>query len=246
MAAIAALIAPAWAQQRNIRGVRFYRVKPDRIGDFQAGVKEYNAVLQKAGSDRYYSMWTSLTGLNEYARVDYYSKWAELDITVALDPKLKEQAVDLQRIGNRIIQCTESSHRIIEEVLPDLSLPVAKEIPKLVRTFRTRVRPDKVNDYLALVKSEILPAIKKSGVKDYSVAQARYGAPTTEFLSVVGLNKWADLDEPFGVQKAMGAEEYRQFLSKIRPLVLENEYNVYRFERDLSYMSAPSGSTTGN
>ena len=239
-AAIVALMAPAWAQQRNLRSVTFFRVKPDRVGDFQAGIKEYNAVFQKAGSDRYYTIWQSTTGSNEYARVDYYAKWAELDTPVAQDPKLKEHVTDLQRIGIRIIQCTESSNRIIEEVLPELSLPATNEVPAMVRTLRTRVRPDKLNEYLALVKGEILQAAKKSGLKDYSVAQSRLGAPTTEFLSVSGFSKWADLDQPFGVAKGMGEEGYQRFLAKIRPLILESEYNVYRFQRDLSYMQAPS------
>jgi len=245
MAAIATMMAPAWAQQKNIRSVTFYRVKPDRTADFQGAIKEYNAILQKAGSDRYYTTWQSLTGAFHYARVLYHSKWGELDTPAAQDLKLKEQAADLQRIGNRIIQCTESTDRIIEEVLPELSLPQTNDIPNFVRTLRSRVRPDKVNDYMALVKAEILPAAKKSGLKEYSVAQTRYGAPSTEFLTVVGLNKWADLDEPFGVPKALGPDGYQKLLSKIRPLLVESEYNVYRFQRDLSYLPAPK-SATGN
>jgi hypothetical protein len=245
MVAAAALITPARAQQGNIRSVRFYHVKPDRIGDFQGAIKEFNAVLKKGGSNRHYTLWVSLTGATEYARVDYYTKWADLD--VVQEPKMKEQAQDLQRIGIRINQCTEGSNRIIDEVLPDLSLPRTAEIPKMVRTLRTRVRPDKVNDYLALVKSEVLPAAKKAGLKEYSLAQTRYGAPISEFLSVAGVNNWADFDGGFGVQKAMGEEVYQRFLAKLRPLILESEYNVYRFLPDLSYLStAPSGSTTGN
>ena len=246
MAAVAALTAPAWAQQRNIRSVTFYRVKPDRVGDFQGAIKEYNSVLLKGGSDRYYTVWQSLTGSLQYARVTYHSKWAELDTVVAQDPRLKEQAADLQRIGARITQCTESTDRIIEEVLPELSLPQTNDIPNFVRTLRSRVRPDKVNDYMALVKAEILPSVKKSGLKHYSVAQARYGAPSTEFLTVVGLNKWAELDEPFGVAKALGQDGYQRLLTKIRPLLLESEYNIYRFQRDLSYLAPPSKAATGN
>jgi hypothetical protein len=68
----------------------------------------------------------------------------------------------------------------------------------------------------------------------------------SEFLTVLGLSKWAEMDEPFGVQKGMGEEGYQRFVSKIRPLVVETEYNVYRFQRDLSYLPVPSGSGAGN
>jgi L-rhamnose mutarotase len=230
------MVTPAPAQQANIRSVRFYAVKSDRIGDFQAAVKEYNAIVTKAGSTRYYSIWASLTGASEYARVDNYTKWADLD--AGLDPKLQDQAAELQRITTRISGCTESSHRIIEEVLPDLSLPGTSEMPKMIRTLQTKVRPEKVNEYLELVKNEVLPAIKKSGIKDYSVAQERYGAPSSEFLSVAGLNNWADFDGGFGVEKVMGKEGYQRFLAKLRPLILETEYNVYRFQPDLSHLPA--------
>jgi hypothetical protein len=243
MAAAVSLSAPALAQERNIRAVRFYRVKPDRVGDFRAAIKEYSGIVKTGGSSRFYTTWVSLTGPNEYLRVDHYAKWADLDVVA--EPKLKEQAADLQRIGIRIIQCTESSERIIEEILPDLSLPMG-EVPKMVRTLRTRVRPDKINEYLALVRSDVFPAIKKAELKSYSIAQVRYGAPTSEFLSVSGLNSWAQLDEKGGIPKAMGEEGYQRFLAKLRPLVLASEYNVYRFERDLSYLPAASGSSAGN
>ena len=38
--AAAVLGSPASAQDANIRSVTFYTVKPDRIGDFQAEIKE--------------------------------------------------------------------------------------------------------------------------------------------------------------------------------------------------------------
>jgi len=242
--AAAALVIPARAQEgpANIRSLSFYTVKPDRIGDFQAEIKEYEAVLTKAGAgaSHYHSMWHSLTGPNEYVLADYSTKWADFDSTP--DPKLKEVQADLQRIGTRITQCTESLHRIIEEVLPDLSLPGGAGVPKMISVLRSRVRPDKVDEYLGLVKNEVLPAAKKSGLTVFSVSRVRYGAPTTEFISVAGLSKWADLDGGFGVPKGMGEEGYQRFLEKIRPLLVESEYAMYRFQPDLSYLPAAGSS----
>ena len=50
------------------------------------------------------------------------------------------------------MDCTESWHRVIEEVNPDLSLPDSGKAPTMIRVLVTQVRPDKVNDYLALVR----------------------------------------------------------------------------------------------
>jgi hypothetical protein len=234
MVVAAALVTSASAQAGNIRSVTFYTVKPDRVGDFQAEIKEYNAVLAKGGSTHYGSVWVSLTGPRVYVLVSYYTKWADLD--AGADPKMKEQAADLARIGMRITNCTDSWHRIIEEVMPDLSLPASMEMPKMIRVLVTQVRPDKFNDYLELVKKEVLPAAQKGGLKSFSVAQTRYGAPSTEITSVAGLNNWADLDGGFGVEKGLGKEGYQSLLVKVRALIIQSDADVYRFQPDLSYL----------
>ena len=230
----AALVASAAAQDANIRSVTFYTVKPDRVGDFQAEIKEYNALFAKGGSTHYSSVWLSLTGPRTYARVTDHKTWAELDAQA--DPKMKEQEAELERISMRIVDCTESWHRVIEEVNPDLSLPDSGKIPTMIRVLVTQVRPDKVNDYLALVKSDILPAVKKSGSKDYSIAQSRFGEPAAVITSVLGFNNWADLDGGLGVQKALGKEGYHSFLLKLTPLIVSSQFDIYRFQPDLSYL----------
>jgi hypothetical protein len=235
--AAAFLIVPARAQQANIRSVVFYTVKRDRVTDFLAASKEFTAVMAKGGSDRSFSMWESLTGANEYARVVTFTKWADLDR--GSEPKMKEQIAELTSIGTRISQCIESSHRVIEEVLPDSSLPQSGDLPKMIRVLRTRVRPDKVGEYLALINADALPAVKKAGWKNYTVAQERFGAPTSEFITVAPMNNWADVDGGFGLhQKTMSAEEYQRFLAKLRALTVENEYNTYRLVPESSYQPA--------
>jgi len=233
----AALVASASAQG-NIRSVTFYSVKPDRVSDFQAEIKQYNALLAKGGSTRYNSVWLSLTGSRTWVLARYYKTWAELD--AGADPKMKDQAMDLAQINMRIVDCTESWHRIIEEVNPDLSLPDSGTIPTMIRVLVSQIRPDKVNDYLALVKSDILPAIKKTGQKDYSIAQGRYGEPSATITSVAGLRNWADLDGGFGVEKALGKEGYQTFLLKLTPLVTSTQFDIYRFQPDLSYLPPPT------
>ena len=234
----AALVTSAAAQDANIRSVTFYTVKPDRIGDFQAEIKQYNALLAKGGSTHYGSVWLSLTGPRTYALAVNHKTWAELD--AGADPKMKEQEVDLARINMRIGDCAESWHRVIEEVNPDLSLPDSGKMPTMIRVLVTQVRPDKVNDYLALVKSDILPAVKKSGAKDYSIARGQFGEPSTTVISVLGLNNWADLDGGLGVEKALGKEGFQSFLLKMAPLIVSSQFDIYRFQPNLSYLPPPT------
>ena len=152
------LATAAPAQQGTIQSVTFFTVKPDRVGDFQAAIKERRAAEAKAGSTRYSSAWQSLTGPREWVIASYYQKWADLD--AGPEPAMKDSAGDVARIVARILACTDGSRRIIAEVQPDLSVP-AMEMPKMIRVLTTDVRPDKYQEYLALVKSDILPAAQE-------------------------------------------------------------------------------------
>lgn len=239
--AAAALVTPASAQQQpTIRSVTFYTVKPDRVGDFQAEIKAYNAILAKAGSDRYSSLWVALTGAHEFVRVQLYTKWADLDSPVDTDPKLKDQVEDLTRIGMRIIDCTSSSHREIDVVMPELSLPGNGDLPKMIRVLVTQVRPDKYHDYLDLQKNAILPAVTKGAPNFYNFAEKRFGEPGPVFVSVTGFNNWADLDDTIGAEKGLGKEGYQALVNQVRALIVQSEFIIYRYEPDESYLPPPT------
>jgi hypothetical protein len=234
VSAFAALATSASAQTGNIRSVTIYTVKPERVSDFQAEIKQYIAIEAKGGSGDYYSMWLSLTGPRTYVLASYHKTWSELD-RVGGDPKMKEQAADLTRIGLRITDCTESYRRVFDEINPDLSLPDSEKIPTMIRVLTTEVRPDRYLDYIALIKSDVLPGMKKSG-QSFSIGESRFGAPGSTVTSVVGFNNWADIDGTIGLEKGIGKEAYRDFLKKLRPLVISTQSDIYRFQPDLSYL----------
>jgi quinol monooxygenase YgiN len=231
----AALVTSASAQQGTVQSVTFYTVKPDRIGDFLAEIKEYDALLAKGGSTNYASMWMSLTGPREYVRASYYHTWSELD--AGPDPKLKDEAADLARVNMRIIDCTSSWRRIIAEIQPDLSIELATDMPKMIRVLTTDVRPEHYNDYLALVKSDIMPSAQKAGLKLYEFSETRYGASSSQVTSVVPMGSWSELDQPYGVEKALGKDGYEALRAKVRPLIDQSTYNEYRFLPDVSYLA---------
>lgn len=229
------LAAPARAQERNFRVTTFYKIQPGRVGDFQAAVKEYNAVLMKANYDKPYSVWLSQSGDREYVLVTYHTNLAELDTPRGGDPKLKEQQTDLVRIAGRINQCAQDIRRSIGEIQKALTQPPSRDIPTMVSVLRVQVHPAKVDEYLAILKADLFPAVQKAGMKTYAVARTRYGGSRGEIVSSMGIDKWADLDGPPALEKAMGSEAYQKYLGKVRPLTQSAEYNVYRYQPELSY-----------
>lgn len=238
--AITAGAAMSQPAQPKIRRVTFYTVKADRIGDFLAATKEYAEVVKKAGSERHLSMWASVSGHREYVQVRHSQKYAELD--QLQDPKTKDIARQITMIVARINGTVESARTVISTIDEETSLPIPSGQPQTYsRVMQTWVRPGQVDNYRALIKSEILPAAKKAGLKLYSRSRVRMGGSTFEFSSVTGFDKWADLDGEAPIVKAVGGQAaYDKFLAKLNPMITRTEVQVYRFLKDQSYL--PPGS----
>jgi hypothetical protein len=229
-------LLPAQTQpEANIRSITRYRLKPERAADFRSIVKDINAVRKKAGDNRGRTWWQSLSGPAELVVVAYYSKWAELDTP---DAAAKEAAADLAPLQARAMQCVNGVDRILDTVLPEFSLPRTPDnIPAYVSNLRVVVKHDRIAEYLAAQKSDMFPAIQKSGLKTATFARTRYGGPNTEFRRSIGLKGWSDLDAPSVLTAGMGGEAaYEKYLAKIRPLVLETELTIYRHVAELDYL----------
>ena len=134
----------------------------------------------------------------------------------------------------RLDTVTDSLETWIDEMQPDMMIR-SKEIPPYVRVARTRVVSGKMDDLKALFRDQIVPAVKKSGATDYGVAVARFGTPSNELHSYLGLNGWGDLDGPIGVEKGMSASEFKAFQAKLAPLIESTEWSMWKYEPELSY-----------
>jgi hypothetical protein len=232
--ALAAFCIPSWAQN-NIRTVLFAKVKLGQRDNWRAALKDYAALMKKAGVEQGFTVWDSQTGPPQFAMVSYSSTWAKVGED---DPKLKPVEAELTRIIERLDQTTESLDIWMDEMQPDLVIQ-SQEIPPMVRIGRTRVVSGKMDELEALFRDEIVPAVKKSGATDFGVAVARYGTPSNEIHSYLGLKGWADLDGPIGTAKGMSADEYKAFQAKLAPLIYSTEWSLYKYQPDLSYVVAP-------
>lgn len=232
--ALTAVSLPCLAQQKNLRTVLFVKLKLDQQDNWKAAVKDLVALHQKTGSDESFTIWESQTGPAEFAVVWYNAKWNDIGED---DPKLKSSAAQLTSIFSRLNGQGESLSMWIDEMQPDMTA-TTKEIPVMVRTGRTRVMPGKMDDVKALFREQIVPALKKSGATSYGVAQARYGTPSNEMHTYLGLSGWGDLDAPFGVEKGMSPAEYKAFLTKVQTMVESTEWTIWKYQPDLSYIPA--------
>ncbi len=106
----------------------------------------------------------------------------------------------------------------------------------MIRVRRVFLRPEKTDEFIALVKTELMPFVKQSGVGTFAYSRVRFGGASNEFSSVTGINSWADLDEMPSYIKAMGDAKYKAYVAKTSSMITRAEVNVYRYQADLSYM----------
>jgi hypothetical protein len=66
------------------------------------------------------------------------------------------------------------------------------------------------------------------------------GEPRTVITSVLGFNSWADLDIGIGPEKALNKEGYAALVAKASTLIVSSQFDIYRFQPDLSYLPPPA------
>lgn len=235
IAATVSFAASAWGQLGDIRSVIEYRVKLDRAAEFVDLQKQFAAELKKAGAPRARYIFQLMSGPRAYVVATYYQKWSELDQAPPPNPAITSLVA-------RINSCVESSERRFDIVDSSLSIRETNAIPPLVQVVRVSVRPEKVNEYLALVRGTTLPAFRKAGVKRRVFARARYGESNTDFVTSTGIEKWADLDGPSALLRGLGEQGYQDYLTKLSTLIYRSRFDVYRYLRDASYVPEPAGS----
>jgi hypothetical protein len=78
-----------------------------------------------------------------------------------------------------------------------------------------RVKPEKVGEWLALERDEVLPALKKAGVKQYTVFQTLIG-DATDFVIVRPLPSFAEFNGPDALERALGPDKSAALVAKLR------------------------------
>jgi hypothetical protein len=65
---------------------------------------------------------------------------------------------------------------------------------------------------------------------------ARFGTPSNETHSYLGVNGWGDFDGAVGIEKGMTPAEWKTFQAKVGPLVEWTQWDLWKFEPELSYL----------
>ena len=99
---------------------------------------------------------------------------------------------------------------------PAMAQPAATTTRSQVTVVR--IKADMLNEWLDLQRNEVVPALKKAGIKQRTVWNTAVGN-SFEYTILTPFDKWAIMDAPGPLVAALGAEAAARLNAKIRKCI---------------------------
>jgi hypothetical protein len=216
----------------NFSRVTISHVKADMINEWLDLQKnEVVPALKKGGVPSRTVVSTFLGNAGEYVQIQPFQKWADFDSPSPLVKAL--DAPGATRLNEKLRKCLVSQNSFEQQRLVDIS-NVLTPPPEVSVWVRYRIAPGKMNDFIAMVKADVLPVYKKS--KTFLVVnRIGPGANTNDVIMVTGYQKYAQMDGgPFLTQQ-LGEDGAAKLAAKFAPFRTTVEVLVRHRVDDLSF-----------
>jgi hypothetical protein len=226
--------------------VAHIRIKPEHLQDFLDLERQVAGQIKKgAPTDLFRVVYRGSVGnTTDFEVLTPLRKFADRDGENPLNKYSTEQERILR--GARLAQYEQNVQVTIDRTLPDLGIAPQGQLvpPTYTRIIRLRVRNGGNEEFAALVKNDLVPGLKKEDVKLLLVRQTILGG-VGDYYFAEGMEKWAEMDNPQSLSKAMGPEAYKKMEDKLNSLVTLREDTIWRYQPDLSYYPG-AGATTSS
>ncbi len=207
-------------------------VKPDVINEWLDLEKNEFVPALKKGGVHTQSVYAAVFGnTGEYVVIRPFEKYAEFDGPSPLVKALTQAGSD--RLVTKARKYLVSQNVYTQTRLVDIS-NVLTTPPEVIVSARYRIAPGKMNDFIALVKSDVLPVYKKAKVQ-LVVNRRGPGANAADVTMSTGYQKYAQMDGgPFLTQQ-LGADGAAKVNAKFAPFRTLVEVVVRHRVDDLSW-----------
>ncbi|HWN99602.1 MAG TPA: hypothetical protein VNS63_10070 [Blastocatellia bacterium] len=226
--------APDWYS------VALVRVKPDMVTEWEDLQKNVvNPALKKSGLKERSVFQTAVFGTAfEYVVITQITNFAQFD--EPMSPLRKTLGEDAYRdYLTKSRRCIVSTQTVAAQSRPDLSymgkVTSMTGPPKLAVVNSISVVPGRATAFENLVKTDILPVMKKADVIGYFMNQTMFGGDGYEYTSVVFLDSFADLGKGSPFVRALGPQGAATLFAKVAGLIAHQERTIARFNPDLSF-----------
>ncbi|MEK6409839.1 MAG: hypothetical protein AABN34_23175 [Acidobacteriota bacterium] len=231
------------AQPQQWSSITVVRVKPDMVTEWQDLQKKVvNPALKKAGVKERSVFETAVFGESyEYVVITPITSFAQYDEPMSpLRKTLGEDAFrDYQAKSRR---CIVSSHTFGDLARLDLSymgkMMTMTGPPKLAVVNSLSIVPGRAAAFENLVKSDVLPVMKKADVIGYFISQTMFGGDGYGYTSVVFYDSFAEIGKGSPFLRVLGPAGAAAFFAKFAGVVAHQERTIARFNPDLSFSAA--------
>ncbi len=196
VAAIATISVPSLTAQDGPQLLRVVssRIQPEMVGEWQDLVLQLTEVYKKAEVPARH-VWSVTYGpsVPTWITASPLKNFAELDSPGPLIKALGEHGYEQWFAKAR--KCVTSSEYMVVRSIPEARIVSERSEPPIVAlSGHIRVLPGQVDAY-ALLKNDILSALRKAGTKDVWLYRSMFGGDPNEFTVVMPWDKMAEIDQ---------------------------------------------------
>jgi hypothetical protein len=112
--------------------------------------------------------------------------------------------------------------------------------PVRMRVQITQVKPDMSRTYQDLIKSTVVPGLKKAGQPWQWVFTTGAVGQANTFITVRPIANYAEFDQPGALQRAIGTDGVASFQAKITPTIVTQQSWVQTLNQNMSIASNAS------
>ncbi|MEK6301853.1 MAG: hypothetical protein AABO41_14170 [Acidobacteriota bacterium] len=232
------------AQPQQWSSISIVRVKPDMVTEWQDLQKNVvNPALKKAGVKERSVFETAVFGESyEYVVITPITSFAQYD--EPMSPLRKALGDDAWRdYITKSRRCVVSAHTFGDLARLDLSymgkMMTMTGPPKLAVVNSISVVPGRGTAFENLVKSDVLPVMKKANVIGYFVSQTVFGGDGYGYTTVTFMDSFAEIGKGSPFHQVLGPAGAASFFAKFAGIVAHQERVIARFNPELSFAIAP-------
>lgn len=226
--------APEWSS------ISVVHVKPDMVAEWQDLQKNVvNPALKKAGVKERGVFETAVFGESyQYVVITPITSFAQYDEPVSLLRKtIGEDAYrDYQAKSRR---CVVSVQTFADLARMDLSymgkMASMTGPPKLAVVTSLSVLPGRAAAFENMVKTEVVPVMKKADVIGYFVSQTVFGGDAWGYTSVIFYDSFAEIGKGSPFLRVLGPTGSAALFAKIGALIAHQERVIARYSPELSF-----------
>jgi hypothetical protein len=233
----------AAAPARQLLSLTVVQIKPELLTEWREfQLKESIPTLKKGGSMGREAYTTAVFGHSfEYVFVTPIPGLEQYDAESPIVKALGQEGAQAYGAKNRRFVASSRTYAI--QTRPDLSyVPTETITPALGMVTLVDVVPGRNVDFENLIKSDVIPAMKKAQVARYTVSQIVYGGNINGYVSVVAYGKFAEIGKGHPFEQALGADGTTKLNQKTAGIIQRVERIISRYVPELSFSGAGTSS----